>query len=375
MKDQKDQPATKHPEHNPDAEGEVFQAMFMPVGVRQIILDYWHMELSLTVSSESEQDRPSLFYDKFKLFGRGLGGLAPDDVKSQLGELANQLLSGKDSLFTLLERPISFQVPITVEYSSVPIRGKIIEIMAMAGDVTHCFERGDLSGQVEKLAYHGKLTVPEITHQLQVIQGKEAKKANAARNAQILDVMKTFMEQVLKTKADDNFSVFQKKCLPAILALRDDMAAIRETPVSCGYLFDAAVIHQVGELFEKLLDAFGGLNSVKTGVFALHGFGLLQKQLSARDKQIVLSGLNGFLKNKPTVPRDVVDDQHWGMRYYIDQNGKQNTAQNCQTFAPNIIQAMKAYGTLAKLRDTAVEKCAERVKEKLERMGQNRLPR
>lgn len=357
------------PEHKPEVDGEVFP-IFMPRGVRDIILDYYDNELK---PIETVNKKKNIFkqYEQFKLFGRGL----PYFINCEwLPSAANAILLGEENgikiVLTIIEaNPLLLRISTEgIDPLKRTVKGTLLQIAAMAGDVNlnpGIHDEKEL-GLVERLQIAGKLSNEEVRDQLEVITGCEAKQENEKRNQLVIMAMDKFMNRILQVKTYENedFKKFKMRCKPFVVQLEKDLQFITNLKITSGYIFDPEVICKVAQEFESKVKSFGGWFSVHTGVFRVSGFGMLQKYLSVRDAEVAEIGMINYIEKHQIPPRELNPGRYdcssgLGYDYYFDYDGNRNTAQKCQLVAPTNTQEMRVFATLVVNKNNSIAKFME----------------
>ena len=270
----------------------------LPPGLPEIVLDI-------------QAENPFQSYARFRLFGRTLEEVMGDEAAM----IGNLILQGEEqeveqALALIKTKPILLHCK--TEATDPLGRGvkekTLLQIAAMAGDVDLKPGIGEEKdrGLVERLIAVGKLSKEEIAEQLEVITGVAAQKENKARNERYLTAIKKFGIGICKVKADDK-DEFERNCIDHIKQLEQDLQAESEKEITSGYIFDPSILEEAVKWFEDNIESFGGWSSTKSDIFWVKGFGKLQRLLSSRDAQVVLTGL-GRLVNSGALPPRLLND-------------------------------------------------------------------
>lgn len=358
----------KTPEHNPDDDGEVFSAVFIPRGVRDVMLDYINKEINPI------KDLPkgkSLYkeYDKFKFFGRDLQYFFNSETLESAADTI--LLSDEKEIPKVIEMIEKNPMLLHVKTEGIDPLGRIVvgtllQIAAMCGDVN--LKKGKLKVEdlslVARLKSAGKLLDKDAKDQLEVITSDNAIKENERRNQLVISAMNQFMNSILEIKLNKNEELSKSliKCKPHIATLERNLHAITNTPIELGYVFDPNVISKVALNFASRIHDFGGWKSIYSGIFRIAGYGLLQKQLSVRDAHLTKFGMDKYIekfKIPPRLSKEEVNQYYHsgiGYNYYYNYTGEAIGAEKCQLFPPVDVFEMTLYETLFSNRNENIEK-------------------
>ncbi|MHB1949786.1 MAG: hypothetical protein ACYCQI_16940, partial [Gammaproteobacteria bacterium] len=138
------------------------------------------------------------------------------------------------------------------------------------------------------------------------VTSPEAKAINEKRIERVLKALANFEEGILKKRAEYkgySFDKFQKNCQPVLDKFDDALASLSNEIITCGFVFDPAILERAAKRFEDNVKRFDGWWSLQADVFWVNGFGKLQGRLSSRDAQVVCTGIGRFIDDGRMPPR------------------------------------------------------------------------
>lgn len=223
-----------------------------------------------------------------------------------------------------IDRVLLFEMIETIDPLGRKVRGTLLQIAAMAGDVDLLagITEEKEHGLVEQLAQAGNLTAVEIAEQLQVIASPKAKQANEARNKRVLDAIIKFGGALIekakeyKDNPDNaNFVALQQLCQPLIDQLAQDLTFDPDEVITSGYIFDLAILHDAAKWFETNVGLFHDWSSCQSDIWWVNGFGKLQSLASARDAHVINAGIINLIENRK-VPLRTLMNQNDASDFY-----------------------------------------------------------
>lgn len=370
------------PEHYPEAIGEAFTSVFIPRGVRDIILDYWDKSIK-PIEKIDKANNTVKQYEDFKLFGRNLhffidcnslsdiADIILQDEKRSLSTIlsksADLILKGQDGIRNVLH--LINEMPILIRIKTIGkdplnrrVEGTLLQIAAMAGDVN--LSKTDTDGVVEKLKFAGKLSDEETRDHLEVITGHNAIIANKKRNQLTLNALEKFIKSFLqvRTTGISEFKEFQQECISFIVEYGKDLQNIRSETITCGFVFDPEIISDSAKILEKNVKNFGGWFGFYSAMFRINGYGMLQRQLSSRDSQMVNYQMDKFIEKHYIPGRlyDLLSHDYPGCRigyeYYINYSGDRDMGKGCDLVAPSNAQELQVFGIYTSIKRKSIEK-------------------
>lgn len=302
-----------------------WREVHLPVGLPNIVLDYLggHLDFNWPGNDDS---KPFFHEDrqKFTLFGH-----KSDALINQLATTASTLiLSGEEEKIEIALAIIQ-ENPHLINYSVIvsdPLKRRVsgtpLQIAAMAGDVdlrSGITEERD-RGVVEQLIAVANLSSEEVATQLAVVTSKEAIKANAVRNQRILEAVIRFGKGIILKRNKNTSEAFQAECQPLINQLEKDLTPDANTVTTSGYIFDFAIVCDALKWFEGNVKSYQRGYTQSTDVLWNYGYGKLQSKLSARDAQVMLSGIDRVV-NDNVIPDRTLKNKN-GSSYFYNSHSR-----------------------------------------------------
>jgi hypothetical protein len=358
----------KSPEHHPEVSGEAL-TVFIPRGVRDIILDYLHHDIK-PMQNATDGKSVSRHYSEFKLLGRDLRYFMDF---SPLENAAQSILSGNEKgiqevLKLVKENPMLLHIPTKAfDARDRCIVGSLLQMAAMMGDfnLKPAIHHEEEMGLVERFKIAANLSDDIVNDELQVILGREAILENEKRNQLVLVGVDKLLKGIFgqKIQRNETFHHFHERCLPFAVDFNDKLEEITDKPIKLGYIFDPSIISQAAKKLESYIKRRKDWFSFHCAIFRVLGLGTLQKHLSIRDAQIVQLGMNNYIE-KHQIPARNLDANFYyssllGLDHYLNAKGERETLEvlkKCKLIAPPHADEMRAFEKLVFNKNNSIKK-------------------
>jgi len=327
-KEAKDSCRIRQDTHDPDIE-EIVPSCLQIKDIGNIIMSY-------NTDNDYPNQPTSYINATLTLFGKPFLDL----LHTETSLLGNMILRGTqdDETYVLNKvrenQDLMKVVVVATDPLGTPVEGTLLQIAAMAGDVSLAARH---QGFVEKLIEVGGLSKERVEKELLCITSEEAKLENRERIQRYLTIMKKFAEDLkavtisvkyindhagrsyflgfctiyTQRTTDDGRSFFicqseydyeieaktQLRDWPVITSLHEALQAERKKTITSGYIFDSKIMYEVAKWYSQDSYFQNNYSSCNARIFWVNGFGGLQRLLSSRDKQVIEAGMDELIEN------------------------------------------------------------------------------